>query len=493
VFVKMPMKPMSLRSPTLTRGGLTSMHGVSEKGSAPPGRERADYLRPIQIPRPTRMWVWVTLLALGLFADARVAHAAIAYVQSNSASPNNSSLSTLSVTFSAAQTAGDFNVVAVGWGSGGGGAISSITDSKGNSYTLAVGPTLTGFGNASIYYAKNIAAATAGSNTVTVTFNGGVPFPDIRIAEYSGINTTSPLDVSAVATGTGTTADSGSATTTVANELLIGSNWVTTGTPSAGSGYSSRQISGWDGDILEDRIVSVTGAYNATSPVSPSGSWIMQMAAFKGAGTGGDTTPPGAPSALTTTSVTSTLINLSWTAATDNVGVTGYQVERCSGSGCTNFQQVGTSTGTTYGDVDLTASSTYLYRVRATDAAGNLGAYSNTLTTTTAAGGGGDTQPPTAPTLSILAASSMEIDLTWNGSTDNIGVTAYLIERCQGQGCTNFAQVSTSGGLNFSDTGLQANTYYDYRVRARDGANNMSGYSNVVQALTTVDSGTCSP
>jgi chitodextrinase len=501
VFVKMLLKPMSLSSPTLTRGGLTSMHCVSEKGSAPHGRECADYLRPIQIPRPTRMWVWVTLLALGLFADARVAHAAISYVQSNSVSPNNSSLSTLSSTFTSAQTAGNFNVVAVGFGSNTAVGISSVTDSKGNTYTLAVGPTFTNWGGAAtggttaIYYAKNIVAAAAGANTVTVTFAGAVGFPDIRMAEYSGIDTTSPLDVTAASTGTGTLSNSGSVSTSNANDLLVGSNWVLSGTTGPGTGYTQRQISGWDGDILEDQIVSTVGAYSATAPISPSASWIMQLAAFKGAGTGGDTTPPGAPSALETTSVTSSQVNLSWTAATDNVGVTGYVVERCSGANCTNFLQIGTSTSTAYGDVGLTASSTYLYRVRATDAAGNLSGYSNTLTTTTSVGGGsgGDTQPPTAPTLSILAASSAEIDLTWNGSTDNVGVTAYLIERCQGQGCTNFAQVATSGGPTFSDTGLQANTYYGYRVRAQDGANNMSGYSNAVRALTTVDSGTCSP
>ena len=48
---------------------------------------------------------------------------------------------------------------------------------------------------AAIYYAPNIAAATAGANTVTVTFSAAVPFPDARIAEYSGISTSNPVDV----------------------------------------------------------------------------------------------------------------------------------------------------------------------------------------------------------------------------------------------------------------------------------------------------------
>ena len=65
-------------------------------------------------------------------------------------------------------------------------------------------------------------------------------------------------------------------------------------------------------------------------------------------------------------------VDLSWGASTDNVGVTGYQVERCQGAGCTNFAQIATPTGTTYKDTSVSASTSYSYRVRATDAAGNL-------------------------------------------------------------------------------------------------------------------------
>ena len=78
-------------------------------------------------------------------------------------------------------------------------------------------------------------------------------------------------------------------------------------------------------------------------------------------------------------------IDLSWGAATDNVGVTGYRIERCSGVGCNSFAQIATATGTTYKDTSVAASTSYTYRVRATDAAGNLGAYSNTATVSTPA------------------------------------------------------------------------------------------------------------
>src|SRR6185436_2476989 len=110
---------------------------------------------------------------------------------------------------------------------------------------------------------------------------------------------------------------------------------------------------------------------------------------------GGDTTPPSAPGALTASAASSTQINLSWGAATDNVGVTGYRVERCSGVGCTTFAQIATPTGTSFNDLGLTASTSYSYRVRAVDAAGNSGAFSNTSSATTQASA--DTAPPSAP------------------------------------------------------------------------------------------------
>ncbi|MFX3634004.1 MAG: discoidin domain-containing protein [Candidatus Pristimantibacillus sp.] len=82
---------------------------------------------------------------------------------------------------------------------------------------------------------------------------------------------------------------------------------------------------------------------------------------------------------MNTTVISSSQINLGWTASTDNVGVAGYQVFR-------GGTQVGTSTGTTFNDTGLTASTAYSYTVKAVDAAGNLSPNSNTATATTSAG-----------------------------------------------------------------------------------------------------------
>src|SRR5207249_8251118 len=101
------------------------------------------------------------------------ASAAIAFVQVNSATPA-SSATTVTVPFTAAQTAGNFNIVVVGWNDVTH-SVASMSDSKGNAYSVAVGPTANANGGGltqTIYYAKNIAAAAAGANTVTVTFTG---------------------------------------------------------------------------------------------------------------------------------------------------------------------------------------------------------------------------------------------------------------------------------------------------------------------------------
>ena len=205
--------------------------------------------------------------------------APIAYVQGNYATPQSAQAS-VSVRFTSAQGAGDLNVVVVGWNDSTA-TVGTVTDSSGNVYQRAVGPTVqSGLATQAIYYAFNIVGAAANANTVTVTFNTPATYPDIRILEYSGIATTSPLDVTAAAIGSNSSASSGAATTTNANDLIFGADLTVTETTGAGSGFTSRMITVPDSDIAEDRIVSATGSYAATASTTP-GAWIMQMAAFR--------------------------------------------------------------------------------------------------------------------------------------------------------------------------------------------------------------------
>jgi hypothetical protein len=84
--------------------------------------------------------------------------------------------------------------------------------------------------------------------------------------------------------------------------------------------------------------------------------------------------------------VSATQIDLTWAAASDNVGVTLYRVERCSDAGCSLFSEIGTSASTSFSNTGLIASTSYTYRVRAQDAALNLGPYSSAATASTPSG-----------------------------------------------------------------------------------------------------------
>ena len=220
------------------------------------------------------------------------------FVQVKSATPQTAAGS-VAVTYSLAQTAGNLNVVVVGWNDTTS-TVSTVSDSLGNNYVLAIGPT-TGTGlRQSIYYAAGIKA---GSNTVTVRFNQAAAYVDIRAMEYSGLDPANPLDVKAGAAGSGTAASSGAATTTSANDLIFGAGMTTAHFTGAGTGFISRIITYPDADIAEDRTVSTTASYSATAPNS-SGSWVMQMVAFRASGTSGGSNPAPKVSAISPNSGT---------------------------------------------------------------------------------------------------------------------------------------------------------------------------------------------
>jgi trimeric autotransporter adhesin len=217
----------------------------------------------------------------GTASATTTAAAAISFVQLKAATPD-SAQTTVSVTYPAAQTAGNLNVVAIGWGDTVR-TVVSVTDSRNNVYTPAVGRTISSGGGLSqtIYYAKNIAAAPAGGNTVTVTFSGAAAFPDVRVVEYSGADPSAPVDATATGVGSGSTS-SATVTTTAATDLIFGADVVATMTTAAGPGFTSRIITA-DGNLVEDRMVTAAGSYTATAALS-AGAWVTQLVAFRAAG-----------------------------------------------------------------------------------------------------------------------------------------------------------------------------------------------------------------
>ncbi len=122
---------------------------------------------------------------------------------------------------------------------------------------------------------------------MTVTFSTSVPYPDVRILEYSGLDTVSPLEGTAASTGNSATSSSTSVTDQCGERFVGRANYVATMTTNAGAGYTSRMVTVPDGNIVEDRIVSAVGTYNATATLSGAGNWVMQLVAFRAAGSPG--------------------------------------------------------------------------------------------------------------------------------------------------------------------------------------------------------------
>jgi len=96
-----------------------------------------------------------------------------------------------------------------------------------------------------------------------------------------------------------------------------------------------------------------------------------------------------------------------------------------------------------------------------------------------------DLSPPAVPSNLKKTYTSLDrIDFVWTASTDNVGVSGYEVERCEGIDCTDFVSVATVVNASYSDTGLSKDTPYRYRVRAFDALGNYSGYSSIATIET---------
>jgi chitodextrinase len=143
------------------------------------------------------------------------------------------------------------------------------------------------------------------------------------------------------------------------------------------------------------QIATVTGTSFSNTGLTSGKTYSYTVAAYDAAGNtsiqsssasattqASDTTAPTVPSGLTATAASSSAINLAWSAATDTVGVQGYQVFR-------NGVQIATVSGTSFTDSGLSAATTYAYTVSAYDAAGNTSAQSSSASATTLSSDGG--------------------------------------------------------------------------------------------------------
>jgi calcineurin-like phosphoesterase family protein/purple acid phosphatase-like protein/fibronectin type III domain protein len=182
--------------------------------------------------------------------------------------------------------------------------------------------------------------------------------------------------------------------------------------------------------------------------------------------------PPPAPGNLAASAVSNDRIDLAWTD--NSTDESGFKIEQSTDG--VNFNQIATvgANVTGYSSTGLSPTTTYSYRVRAFNAAGDS-AYSNVATATTAA-------PLAAPTgLTATPVSKSQINLNWTDNADD--EVGFRIERSTDG--TSFTQIGTVGPnvTTFASTGLQRNRRYYYRVRATDNFGD-SAYSNIATART---------
>jgi len=209
------------------------------------------------------------------YATSAAVFVGIRFIQSATSTAVASASSVTTPSLASSQTAGNLNIVVVGWKDATR-SISSVTDSAGNTYVAAASVT-TGTGlRQAIYYTK--AKASAG-NAVTVTFGGGAATsPDVRILEYSGV---SLLDRSSGSSGTTQVASFGNtpANTSSANELVFGS-CISSTTASAGTGFTSRIVTA--STVIEDKFLTTIGSWALTANTTgASRFWVAQAVTFR--------------------------------------------------------------------------------------------------------------------------------------------------------------------------------------------------------------------
>lgn len=221
-----------------------------------------------------------------------------AFVQTaNSGTPSGSTTSK-TATFASAQSAGNLNVVVISFGNASAtsisNVISSVTDSKGNTYAAANAflscQSVTGSDALGqiIYCAPGIAAATAGSNVVTVNLSLARDFFTVVLLEYSGLATSSPVDVTAgtkADSPSAATASTGSLTTTATGEALVSAFAFFDGpatTTNLTAGFTQRAK--FYTQLEADQLGVATGSYSCSCASGGTSGWIAQMVALKVAG-----------------------------------------------------------------------------------------------------------------------------------------------------------------------------------------------------------------
>ncbi|HSX52920.1 MAG TPA: Ig-like domain-containing protein [Patescibacteria group bacterium] len=372
----------------------------------------------------------------------------------------------------------------------------SAADATNNSYFLQIDatcPIIVG-GNAALVPNAltwvDYQDGNTGSHTTAVLSAGNHTFTMVGRGVGVGLDRVLLISDTCQPTGTGencadSTAPTVNVTAPTAGQTVSGSSVPITASATDNSGGSgiAKVVFLVDGNVVNS---STTSPYqiNWDSKTVPDGTHAIQAVATDVAGNSttsasvsitvknADTTPPSAPANLTSTKNVYNEVDLSWSASTDNVGVTGYRVLRNN----VVIATVSATSATTYNDTLVSANTAYSYSIVAIDAANNSSQPSNTLNLTTPQAP--DTQPPTAPVnLTATASSATNVNLSWSASTDNVGVTGYRVLR-------NNVVIATVTQTGYADGSVLPSTNYTYTVVAFDAVGNASPSSNSVSVTT---------
>jgi len=265
-----------------------------------------------------------------------------------------------------------------------------------------------------------------------------------------------------------------SATANSTSSVIVG--W---GSVSGASGYYIYRSQDAVGPYIQ---VGKSGTTSYTdNGLSAGTTYYYRVAAYNNAGTGSQssyittTTLPNAPTGVTATAASTSSITVTWSSVS---GATSYYIYRSTSASGT-YEQVGTSTTTSYTNTGLTAGTTYYYKVAARASYGSSGesAQSSDVSATTL------TSAPTD--VKAEAVSTSSITISWSSVS---GATGYYIYRNTSSSGT-YEQVGTSTTTSYTDTYLDGGTTYYYKMAAYNSGGE-SSQSSYASAITQLDAPT---
>lgn len=290
---------------------------------------------------------------------------------------------------------------------------------------------------------------------------GWVEYIDLKGRVPVGVDTSDPL-----LNKTGNQGGSKNAVIVSHNHTISNSGNVNNGET---GGEITNKIARWDrgsGSLLNGTI-STVGESGTNKNMQPYN--VVHFIEYTGMPS--DTTAPTSPGNLTASNIGTESLTLTWTTSTDNAGVTNYLVYKDN----SNIPLAELGNILTYNVAGLSANTNYSFQVRAKDTAGNLSTASNTVNATTTIV---DTIAPSKPlNLKAQIISSTELSLRWDLSTDNIGVTNYLVYK-------NNVLIATLNNSPLFVGGLSPNSSYIFHIVAKDAAGNSSINSDYLTAKT---------